>query len=105
MSLGEHGPQTQTELVKFLGFDHSTVAKSLTRMEAAGWIARCACEGDRRATMVSLTKKGEALQKKVEDVWNRLERATVAALSADQQKQLVRWMARIEKSVADAAGE
>lgn len=103
MNLAENGPQMQSELVKLLGLDHSTVAKSLTRMEAAGLIARCTCESDRRATMVSLTKKGEALHKKVEAVWGQLERASVAGLSAAQQKLLVRWMECVEQSVAAAA--
>ncbi|HEX7838608.1 MAG TPA: MarR family winged helix-turn-helix transcriptional regulator [Kofleriaceae bacterium] len=105
MSLSEKGPQTQTELVKHLGCDHSTVAKSLTRMEAAGLIARCRSQEDRRATVVSLTRKGEAIQTKIDAAWERLERATVAALSPDQRKQLVRLMAQVEQHVAGVAAD
>lgn len=106
MSLSEKGPQPQTELVKHLGCDHSTVAKSLARMEAAGLITRCRSPEDRRQAVVSLTRKGEAIQTQIDGVWERLERATIAALSPDQRKQLARLMARVEQHIAGvAAGE
>ena len=103
MSLAEKGPQKQSELVEYLCFDHSTVAKSLGRMESAGWIAREVCEEDRRVTMVSLTKKGEALGRKIDEAWAELERTTVAALSPAQRKQLVELMASVEAHIAGAA--
>jgi DNA-binding MarR family transcriptional regulator len=103
MSLSDNGPQTQTELVKFLGCDHSTVAKSLTRMEAAGLVARRPSEQDRRASVVSLTRKGETLHRKIEAVWEQLERITVTALSPAQQQQLVRLMASVEQHIAQVA--
>src|SRR5258708_4615616 len=101
MNLWEKGPQTQTELVRFLRFDHSTIAKSLRRMEAAGLIARRPSAEDRRATVVSLTPKGRAIRKKIEGVWGQLERAS--ALSPEERKHLVRLMARVEKNVANLA--
>jgi DNA-binding MarR family transcriptional regulator len=101
MNLWEKGPQTQTELVRFLRFDHSTIAKSLRRMEVAGLIARRPSAEDRRATVVSLTPKGRAIRKKIEGVWGQLERAS--ALSPEERKHLVRLMARVEKNVASVA--
>lgn len=103
MRLSDTGPQTQTELARHLACDHSTIAKSLARMEAAGLIARCASPDDRRATKVSLTAKGEAMRTHIDAVWERLEHATVAALRPDDRKQLARLMASVEQSIAAAA--
>ena len=103
MRLSDTGPQTQTELVTHMGVDHSTVAKSLARMEAAGLIARRASPDDRRATVVSLTAKGCAMRARIDVVWEQLERATVAALRPEERKQVVQLLARIEHSVAEAA--
>ncbi len=53
--------RTQGDLVRTLMVDHSTVAKSLRRLEAGGLVARRPSSEDRRVVIVSLTDAGLAL--------------------------------------------
>jgi DNA-binding MarR family transcriptional regulator len=100
MLLSERGAQAQNELVQILGLDHSTVAKALRRMEAAGLIKRRQSSADRRATVVALAPKGVAMVKKINAVWAKLEQAATAALTAEQQTIMVGLMQTIADSVA-----
>ncbi len=103
MALSENGPQTQSQLVKIEGTDHSTIAKSLSRMESAGLISRRPSKEDRRATIVSLTAKGTAIHKKIRSVWHKLERVTTSHLEEEQREQLVHSMQSVEKSILDVS--
>jgi MarR family transcriptional regulator, organic hydroperoxide resistance regulator len=105
MALWEHGDQLQSELVQLLKLDPSTVAKSLRRLEDAGLVTRRTSQEDRRASIVSLTKKGKALESKVDDVWRELERVTVAGLDDEQRALLLRTMEALEANVAGAAAK
>jgi DNA-binding MarR family transcriptional regulator len=99
MALWEHGERTQSELVQLLASDPSTVAKSLRRMETAGLVTRRTLAQDRRVSIVSVTKKGRGLQRKVEAAWRALEDATVASLDEAQQHTAVSLMRTIEADV------
>ncbi len=103
MALSENGPQTQSQLVKIEGTDHSTIAKSLSRMESAGLISRRPSKEDRRATIVSLTPKGTAIHKKIRLVWQELERVTTANLEEKQRDQLLEAMHSVEGSILDVS--
>lgn len=102
MALAEYGPQVQSKLVEIERVDHSTVAKSLRRLEAAGLISREPSPSDRRAMVVSLTAKGRAIHKKVEAAWARLEATSIRALQTSDRKALIALMKRVEHAVADA---
>jgi len=99
MSLRENGPQNQAQLVEIEQTDHSTIAKSVRRMEDAGLVTRRRSEEDRRATIVSLTSKGKAVYKKIEAAWTELERVTVAQLDRNQRDQLLHAMRIVETSI------
>ncbi len=103
MLLAERGAQSQAQLVQLLGLDHSTVAKSLGRMEKAGLIERSASQTDRRAMIVSLTRAGIRAQKNVRAAWDRLERASIAGLNDQQRVTLEHLMELVERSVATIA--
>ena len=60
--LWQNGSRTQADLAAALEIDTSTVSKTLTRMERAGFVSRCRAEGDKRAVLVSTTPQGDALQ-------------------------------------------
>jgi MarR family transcriptional regulator, organic hydroperoxide resistance regulator len=102
MALAEHGPQLQSNLVEIERVDHSTIAKSLRRLETAGVISREPSPNDRRAMVVSLTAKGRALQKRVMTEWARLEAASIRALGNSDRKTLLTLMKRVEDNVTNA---
>ena len=68
MVLWENGKQLVGDLVRKLMLDTNTLTPLLQRMERAGFIERTHDTADGRQTLVSLTRKGVALQEKAKDV-------------------------------------
>src|SRR5690242_19519749 len=58
MRLYDADDQTQSDLQASLGSDHSTISRSIRRMEEAGLVTRSPAHHDRRAMVVSLTDAG-----------------------------------------------
>lgn len=102
MQLWQQDCQSQNGLGRTLRLDHSTVAKSVRRLECAGIVSRCRCAADGRVTIVSLTQAGRDLECKVRAAWSTLESVTTAGLS-DAEQQLFATLARKMASVVDAS--
>jgi DNA-binding MarR family transcriptional regulator len=69
MQLLDRDGQTQSELLESVGLDHSTVSKSLRRMQDAGLLVREPAEHDRRVMVVHLTDKGRAMREPLAAMW------------------------------------
>ncbi|WP_307842892.1 MarR family winged helix-turn-helix transcriptional regulator [Streptomyces triculaminicus] len=100
MRLWEAGPQRQSELIKLMELDPSTVTRMVQRLEQAGLISRCAHPGDRRAVLIETTPAGEALREEVEQVWRDLEERTVAGLTEADRAELSRLLSLLERNLA-----
>jgi DNA-binding MarR family transcriptional regulator len=90
--------RSQSDLVRTLMLDHSTVAKSLRRLEIAGFVFRRPSGSDRRSVDVSLTPRGAALLADVRAAWERLERETVRGLSAAERAAALRTLEGLEQA-------
>lgn len=98
MQLLDRDGQTQSELLESVGLDHSTVSKSLRRMQDAGLLVREPAEHDRRVMVVHLTDKGRAMREPIAAMWRALEETSALNLSAEQAESFV----RIAYTIADA---
>ncbi|MEU8577432.1 MarR family winged helix-turn-helix transcriptional regulator [Streptomyces asoensis] len=101
MQLFDRDGQTQGELLERAGLDHSTVSKSLRRMQEAGLLTREPAAHDRRVMVVSLTDAGRALREPIADMWRTLERISVRDLTPEQVDLFITCAQTIEKSVRD----
>ncbi|MBP0461255.1 MarR family winged helix-turn-helix transcriptional regulator [Streptomyces montanisoli] len=101
MQLFDRDGQTQSELLDSAGLDHSTVSKSLRRMQEAGLLTREPAEHDRRVMIVHLTDKGRAMRKPIADMWRSLEEITVRDLTAEQAEAFTATAYAIEQAVRD----
>jgi len=97
--------QTQAALLDAVGLDHSTLSRSLTRMEAAGLVSRSPSSVDRRAAVVSLTSKGKGLRQPLQEVFRELERTTAAGMVPEAVDDLVRSLDAVRRSVAERAAD
>ncbi|WP_440116876.1 MarR family winged helix-turn-helix transcriptional regulator [Paenibacillus sp. QZ-Y1] len=88
MQLYTQDHQSQNSLGRTLRLDHSTVAKSVRRLEDAGLVTRSRSKEDGRVTIVSLTEAGHALEDQVNAAWARVEQITTEGLS-DEEKNLL----------------
>lgn len=89
MHLWEHDGRSQKSLVESLRLDHSTIAKSVRRLEVAGLVTRSRSHQDGRVTLILLTEAGRALEPRVRAAWSALERATGAGLSETDRSRFV----------------
>lgn len=90
MHLLDRDGQTQSELLESVGLDHSTVSKSLRRMQDSGLLVRELTEHDRRVMVVHLTDKGRAMREPLAAMWRALEETSALNLSAQQAESFVR---------------
>lgn len=109
MKLAEKEGEPQKSLCESFGLDHSTVAKSLTRLERQGLIERHRCSTDGRVSKVYLTEKGRNATHAISGVWAELEKLVVTDLSADEQAKLIALTEKIvphmeERSLPARAG-
>ena len=93
--------RAQSELVRALTLDHSTVAKSLRRLERAGLISRRQSTSDGRAVDVSLTDRGAEIVARVHAVWKQLEATAADGLTPDDLNDAVTRMNAIQRRVED----
>ncbi|AZB41409.1 MarR family transcriptional regulator [Bacillus sp. FJAT-42376] len=87
MQLWQRDRQSQNRLTQALGLDHSTIAKSVKRLQDAGLVTRSRSPEDGRVTLVTLTEAGRELESSVLGAWNKLEDVTSDALT-DHEKTL-----------------
>lgn len=99
MELLENDGQTQSELLASVGLDHSTVSKSLCRMQEAGLVTRVADERDRRVWRVWLTERGRAMREPLRAMWSRLEQVTAGDLDPKTTKSFIEVAGRIEHAI------
>ena len=104
MRLLERDGQTQSELLAAVGLDHSTVSKSLRRMQEAGLLVREPAEHDRRATRAWLTDRGRAMRRALEEMWSELNRVSVGDLDAGAVERFIETSAVIRRSIVERGG-
>ncbi|MGW2178742.1 MarR family winged helix-turn-helix transcriptional regulator [Streptomyces sp. NPDC001732] len=99
MYLWDAGAVRQSEMIKVMGLDPSTVTKMLQRLEQAGYVSRCPDPDDRRAVRVDATENGCALHSEVERAWTDLEEHTLAGLDRGEREELARLLAKVEENL------
>jgi len=99
MRLLDSDGQTQSELLAAVGLDHSTVSKSLRRMQERGLLARGPDQNDRRAVRVWLTEEGRAMRGPLDEMWSALERASVANLDAETIERFIATSKEIRRAI------
>ncbi|MFF3287724.1 MarR family winged helix-turn-helix transcriptional regulator [Streptomyces sp. NPDC003023] len=99
MRLWDAGPVRQSELIKAVDLDPSTVTKMLQRLEQSGHVRRCPDPADRRAVLVEATERSCALLSEVSAAWAELEAQTLEGLDGDERRELARLLARVEANL------
>ncbi|WP_052425007.1 MarR family winged helix-turn-helix transcriptional regulator [Streptomyces fulvoviolaceus] len=105
MHLWERGPARQSELIRLLDLDPSTVTKMLQRLEQAGHVRRLPDPADRRAVLVEATDASSHLLAEVEEAWGVLEENTLTGLTAPERRQLLDLLAKVETNLCGSGGE
>ena len=80
---------TQRELADGLGMREPTAMAALRGMEEAGWISRRAAPDDARKRIVTLTRRGSALEARLLPVAAALLDEAMAGMDAAQRESLL----------------
>ena len=96
VDLSENPDSTQTALVERLGVEQPTVAKTITRMERAGFLQRSNDERDRRVTRLRLTALGQGVVEDVTAAWAAADATAVARLTERQQRTLASLLHKVD---------
>ena len=99
MYLWDAGAVRQSELIKAMDLDPSTITKMLQRLEQAGHVRRRPDPDDRRAVLVEATDASCGLLREVELAWGDLEEHTLAGLDAKDRTELARLLGRVEANL------
>ncbi len=89
MQLWHRDSQSQNSLLRSLRLDHSTIAKSVRRLEDAGLVTCSRSEEDKRVTIVSLTQTGREIESRVTQAWCKVEEITTENLNDEEKVQFV----------------
>ena len=101
MHLHDRDGQTQSELLASVGLDHSTISKTLRRMQDSGLLVREPAEHDRRVLVVRLTDKGRALREPIAAMWRTLDETATRDLSPEQAESFMEAASLIVAAIRD----
>ncbi|WP_260986538.1 MarR family winged helix-turn-helix transcriptional regulator [Paenibacillus xylanexedens] len=99
MQLWEEDHQSQISLGKILRLDHSTVAKSVRRLEESGLVSRSRSEEDKRVTIVSLAPAGHDLKIHVLTAWSKLEAMTTEGLTEEEKSIFINLVKKMVSNI------
>jgi len=101
MQLFDRDAQTQSELLESVGLDHSTISKSVRRMQEAGLLTSERSPDDRRVVIVRLTDKGRAMCEPISEMWAALEAESTRGLNAHEIEAFIAIAGTITNAVGD----
>lgn len=100
--LWDDGPQRQVDLVRTLDSDAPTMARSIHRLERAGFVRRTPNASDKRSMIIEATPASMSLRRAVERIWSELEALTVDAMTDDEQTAALRVLHSLENNLQAA---
>lgn len=94
----ENGSMRSSELAEHASVSRATITGLLDTLERTGLLARTPDPRDRRASCVTITKKGKDLLQKVQPLLIRWTESILSALSSREQGQLVTLLQKTQKA-------
>jgi MarR family transcriptional regulator, organic hydroperoxide resistance regulator len=78
----------------------ANITGTVDRLESKGLIERMARKGDRRATMIGLTPKGTAVQKRVATRYGESVQKALQAFTSDEQRMLRDLLEKLQREMS-----
>lgn len=93
--LREVGPCSQNHLGRLIYLDAATIKGVVDRLRARGFVTACGDPSDRRRRAVRLSETGEKVAKDAVVIAAQITAATLAPLTADEQRQIARLLKKL----------
>lgn len=92
----------QIDLASILAIEPPQVVTLLNKLEKLGLAVRVRCKPDKRSYGIFLSKAGETLLKQLKDIAIASDREATAALSDEEQQQLLRLLHKVYRQDSSA---
>ncbi|GAB5508570.1 MAG: MarR family winged helix-turn-helix transcriptional regulator [Rhizobiaceae bacterium] len=100
LALNDDDGQTPGKLAAKLGVRPPTITKTINRLQAQGFLVRRASETDSRQAHIFLTESGRETIRSIEKSIRKTEKQAVKGLDKKEQKQLGKFLNRIESNLS-----
>jgi DNA-binding MarR family transcriptional regulator len=100
--VAEKGTTQMKGISAKLSVTPANITGIIDRLESKGLLKRAAHLGDRRATIIELTPKGAALQKRVSSKYKEFMRNSLKVLTRDEQKMLRDILMKLQKGMSQS---
>ncbi|HWD12167.1 MarR family transcriptional regulator [Pseudochrobactrum sp. sp1633] len=90
-------------LAQRLGVRPPTVTKTISRLQAQGFVTKQASESDQRQTHVFLTDQGHDVIRTIEKLVRKTEKDCLRGFDKKERKVLLKLLARVENNLNAAA--
>ncbi len=100
-ALDEYGPASQATLSRRGGIDRSDMVATLNELTEKGYAERTPDPADRRRNVVTLTRQGRGLLRKLDRLVAEAQDDLLAPLSPGERAQLVDLLTRVVDHHAD----
>ena len=97
--LRDHDGATQKEIAAACYIEAATITSVLNGMEAKGLIERNRLNGSRRCYHVFMTGKGQKLEKRVQEIFLKLEEKTFEGISQEKINEFLELFAKIHRNI------
>ena len=95
MAIRSHPKIDATRLSTLIAFDRSTLGDVLERLEKKGWVVRSASTHDKRIKVLSLSKEGAKVLKRVMPAVRRTQYRLLEPLAPEDRQTIVRLLSKI----------
>jgi DNA-binding MarR family transcriptional regulator len=92
ISLERLGPLTQAALAEIMEVETATIARSVARLDVAGWVQRRRDQRDGRTKIVSATYKATVIMGEIAEIAQRLAEDILSDLSQSDHENLIAWL-------------
>ncbi len=101
-TLYNHPGITQEEIVRRIGGDASTLARTIRRLEKIGYIQRRRDPGNRRAYRITVTAAGEAMRGRLDSLLSGYSEMLTRGFLPEEKQAAWQYLQRMEKNILTA---
>jgi MarR family transcriptional regulator, transcriptional regulator for hemolysin len=88
LTMARTGSYSQIQLARIVGLDKTTMVVTLDALEAAGFAERTPSADDRRARVITVTKKGERKLAAADEVLDEIREQVLTGLTRQERESL-----------------
>lgn len=98
LAINNHKDSRQEQISSILKIDKGSIARSVRKLEAEGYIKREPDSSDKRANILRLTPKAEALVPRIKDAISEWENLITADIPAEDYRIIEQYMELMAKN-------